>query len=173
MLLLQQNGFKTGDVNIVNMPTSDQQAALDTKAVDAVATWQPFVATIELAKAGKVLITSQNVIRTVGVYLTRNEYGQKNPELIERFLKVHQRAADYLKNNPDEALAIISQESKIPVEALAKSFKTINWDLQITDEDAKTLVQTKDFLKDTNVIKKNFDINELIDMKYLNHIGIK
>jgi len=173
MLLLQQNGLKAGDVNIVNMPTSDHQAALDTKAVDAVATWQPFVASIELAKAGKVLATSQNVIRTVGVYLARNEFGQNSPELIERFLKVHRRAADYLKNNPDEALAIISQESKIPAAALAKSFKTINWDLNITDEDVQTLEQTKSFLKDTNVIKKNFDINELIDRKYLNNIGIK
>ncbi len=173
MLLLQQNGFKASDVNVVNMPTSDQQAALENGTVDAVATWQPFVATIELAKAGKVLVTSQNVIRTVGVYLARNEFGQKNPELIERFLKVHQRAADYLKSNPDEALAIISKESKIPAEALAMSFKTINWDLQITDEDMKTLKQTKDFLKDTNVIKKDFDINELVDTKYLNNIGIK
>jgi sulfonate transport system substrate-binding protein len=173
MMLLQQNGLKAGDVNIVNMPTSDHQAALDTKAVDAVATWQPFVATIELAKAGKLLTTSQNVIRTVGVYLARNEFGQKNPELIERFLKVHQRAADYLKNNPEEALRIISQESKIPVAALAKSLETINWDLNITDEDVQTLVKTKDFLKDTNVIKQNFDIHELIDTKYLNDIGSK
>lgn len=173
MLLLQQNDLKTGDVNIVNMPTSDQQTALATHSVDAVATWQPFVAEIEFANAGKILMTSQNVIRTVGVYLARNDFAQKNPELIERFLKVHQRAAEYLKNNPDEAVAIISRESKLPVDALAKSFQTINWDLHITDEDVKTLVQTKDFLKDTNVIKKNFDIHDLIDTSYLNNIGGK
>lgn len=173
MLLLQQNGLKTGDVNIVNMPTSDHQTALETGNVDAVATWQPFVATIELAKAGKVLADSSKVIRTVGVYLARNEFGQKDPELIERFLKVHQRAAEYLKNNPDESYAIIAKESKIPVEAVAKSLKTINWDLQFTDDDIKVLSQTKDFLKDTNVIKKDFNINELVDKKYLNASGLK
>lgn len=168
MLLLQQNGLKNSDVNIVNMPTSDHQTALQTQNVEAVATWQPFVATIELAKVGKVLADSKNVIRTVGVYLARNEFAQKNPELIKRFLKVHQRAAEYLKNNPDEAVAIIAKESKIPAEALAKSLKTINWDLQFTDDDMKVLSQTKDFLKDTNVIKKDFDINDLVDKKYLN-----
>jgi sulfonate transport system substrate-binding protein len=173
MLLLQQNGIKTNDVNIVNLPTSDHQTALETKNVDAVATWQPFVATIEIAKAGKVLVDSKNVIRTVGIYLARNEFGQKNPELIERFLKVHQRAAEYLKNNPDEALAIISKESKIPVAALAKSIKTIDWGLQLADDDIQTLTETKNFLKSTNVIKNDFDINELIDKKYLNHIGVK
>ncbi len=173
MLLLQQNGLTNSDVNIVNMPTSDHKTALETGNVDAVATWQPFVANIELAKAGKVLATSQNVIRTVGVYLGRNEFGQKNPDLIERFLKVHQKAADYLKNHPDEALALIAKESKIPVEALAKSIKTIDWDLQFTDADLQTLTQTKNFLKDTNVIKKDFAVNELVEKKYLNNLGLK
>lgn len=173
MLLLQQNGIKNSDVNIVNLPTSDHQTTLETKNVDAVATWQPFVATIEIANAGKVLADSKNVIRTVGIYLARNEFGQKNPELIERFLKVHQKAAEYLKNNPDEALAIISKESKIPVAALAKSIKTIDWGLQLADDDIQTLTETKNFLKTTNVIKNDFDINELIDKKYLNNIGVK
>jgi len=173
MLLIQQNGLKTSDVNIVNLPTSDHQTALETGNVDAIATWQPFVASLELAKAGKILVDSKNVIRTVGVYLARNEFGQQNPELIARFLKVHQKAADYLKNNPDEALAIISKESKIPADALAKSVKTINWELSITDADTKVLAESKDFLKSTNVIKKDFDINELVDKTYLNKSGIK
>lgn len=172
MLLLQQNGLKNSDVNIVNLPTSDHQTALETKNVDAVATWQPFVATLVLGKSGKLLADSKNVIRTVGVYLANNEFAQKNPELVQRFLKVHQKAADYLKNNPDEALAIISKESKIPVDALAQSMKTINWDLELTDQDIQTLGDTKKFLKETNVIKKDFDINELIDKNYLKNIGI-
>lgn len=173
MLLLQQNGLKISDVNIVNLPTSDHQTALATGNVDAVATWQPFVATIELSQAGKVLADSKNVIQTVGVYLARNEFGQKNPELIERFLRVHQKAADYLKNHPEEAADIIAKESKIPADAVAKSLKTIDWNLQITEDDVKTLVQAKTYLKDTNVLKKDFDINDLIDRKYLTNIGVK
>jgi sulfonate transport system substrate-binding protein len=173
MLLLQQNGLKNSDVNVVNLPTSDHQTALATGNVDAVATWQPFVSTIELSKAGKVLANSKNVIQTVGVYLARNGFGQKDPALVERFLKVHQKATDYLKNNPDEAFAIISKESKLPVEAVAKSVQTIDWGLQITEDDVKTLLQAKNYLKDTNVLKKDFDINELVDRKYLNNIGVK
>jgi len=173
MLLLQQNGIKNADVNIVNLPTSDHQSALETGNVDAVATWQPFVASLELNHSGKVLATSQDVIRTVGVYLARNAFGQQNPQLIERFLKVHQRAADYLKSNPDEALALISKESKIPVAALEKSIKTIDWNLNITTDDVKVLNESKDFLKSSNIIKKDFDIKELVDTKYLVNIGIK
>lgn len=173
MLLLQQNGLKNSDVSTVNLPTSEHRAALETGNVDAVVTWQPFVASLELSKSGKVLADSKNVLRTVGVYLARNEFGQKNPQLVERFLKVHKKAADYLVKNPDEAIAVISKENKIPVEALAKSIKTIDWTLQITDDDIKTLAQAKDFLKETNVLKKDFDINELVDRKFANSAGLK
>lgn len=173
LLLLQQNGLKNSDVNTVNLPTSDHQKALESKNVDAIATWQPFVASLELSKAGKLLVDSQNVIQTVGVYLARNEFGQKNPELIARFLKVHQKAAEYLKNHPEEALNLIAKESKIPADALAKSLKTVNWDLNITADDIKTLDDSKAFLRNNNTIKKDFDINELVDKKYLESIGIK
>lgn len=173
LLLLDKNGLKPSDVNVVNMVTSDQQTALASGNVDAVATWQPFVAKIELSKEGKVLATSQNVIRTVGVYLARNEFGQKDPELVARFLKVHQKAAEYLKSNPNEAIALIAKESKIPEAALAKSLKTIEWQLTFADDDVKVLTQSKDFLKNNNIIKKDFDINELIDRKYLGISGAK
>jgi len=87
MLLLEQNGLKSSDVNIVNMTTADHKAALESGNVAAVATWQPFVSTLEFAKFGKVLADSKDVIRTVGVYLARNEFGQQNTQLINRFLK--------------------------------------------------------------------------------------
>lgn len=173
LLLLQQNGLNHSDVNIVNLPTSDHQNALATGNVDAVATWQPFVAMIELSQAGKILADSKHVIQTVGVYLARNEFGQINPELIERFLKVHQKTAEYLQNHPEESFAVISQESKVPVDAVAKSVKSIDWGLQLTDEDIKTLAEAKAYLKATNVLKKDFDISELIDRNYLNNIGVK
>lgn len=173
MLLLQQHGLKNSDIHTVNLSASDHKAALETNNVDAIVTWQPFVANIEFSKAGKLLVDSNNIIRTVGVYLARNEFGQKNPELIQRFLKVHQKTADYLKNNPDEALAVLVKESKMPVAVIAKSIKSIDWSLQITDDDVKTLTEAKTYLKDTNVLRKDFDINELIDKRYINHMGVE
>lgn len=172
-LLLQQNGLKSTYVNIVNLPAPDHQTALETKNVDAVAAWQPWVATIEHAGVGKLLVDSSKVVQSVGVYLARNTYAKNNGDLVERFLKVHQKAADYIKNHPQEAIEIISKETKIPVAALTKSYQTIDWGLAITDDDVKTLKNSKDFLIETNVLKKDFDVNELIDKTYLNNIGIK
>lgn len=172
-LLLQQNGLKLNDINLVNLPAPDQQNALGTKNVDAISTWEPWVASVEYAKVGKVLIDSRNVKRSLAVFLARNEFATQNPDLVERFLKVYLKAVDYIKKNPDEVLQLVSKESKLPVPVLEKSFKDTDWDPNIYGEDVKALEQVKDFLKETNVIKKDFNINDLIDRTYLKKVGVQ
>lgn len=172
-LLLHQNGLKPADVNIVNLPAPDQQTALETGNVDAIAAWQPWIATIESSGIGQVLIDSEHVVQSVGVYLARNDFTSQNPDLIERFLKVHQRTAEFIKNHPQEAVEIIAKETKLPAAALTKAYQSIDWDIKITDEDVKTLKDSKDFLIQTNVLKKDFDVNELIDKRFTDKVGVK
>lgn len=173
ILLLQKQGLKPSDVSIVNSPTNDHQAALESHNVDAVATWEPWVATYENAKIGKVLVDQQGIKRHISVYIIRNEFGTKNSDLVERFLKVNQRAVEYIKQNPDEVLEVLSQETKLPAAVLAKSLKATDWDPRILDEDIEGFQKVKEFLKDQNVIKKDFDIHELIDRSYLKKTGIE
>jgi sulfonate transport system substrate-binding protein len=171
ILLLKKNGLNPNDVNIVNLPASDHQAALETNNVDAVATWEPWTSVLENAKAGKVLEdSSSGVKRYIGVFLARNEFAQKYPDYTERILKVNEKAAEFMKKNPDEALELIARESKLPVSALARIVKNSDWDSKIVPEDIAALQQVKDFLKETKVLKKDFDINELFDDSYYKKI---
>lgn len=170
-LLLNQNGLKPADINMVNLPAPDQQTALETGNVDAVAAWQPWIATIENAGVGQVLVDSEKVVQSVGVYMARDEFAAKNPDLIQRFLKVHQRTAEFLKAHPDEAVEIISRETKIPAVALKKAYQSIDWDIQLTADDIKTLEDSKTFLRSTNVLKKDFSVNELIDQQFLRTVA--
>ncbi|MDF2876788.1 MAG: ssuA 1 [Sporomusa sp.] len=167
ILLLQKNGLSANDVNIVNLPASDHQAALETKNVDAIATWEPWSSVLENAKAGKILEdSSSGVKRYIGVFLARNEFAQQYPDYTERILKANEKAAAFMKTNPDEALELIAKESKLPVSAIARIVKTSDWDSKIIPEDIAALQQVKDFLKETKVLKKDFDINELFDDRY-------
>ncbi|MBP2656079.1 MAG: ssuA 8 [Firmicutes bacterium] len=171
ILLLQQNGLSVSDVNVVNLPASDHQAALETKNVDAVVTWEPWSSVLENAKAGKILAdSSTGVKRYIGVLLVRNEFAQKYPDYAARLLKVNDRAAEFIKTHQDEALEVISRESKLPVSAISRLVRTSNWDTDIAAEDIAVLEQVKTFLKDTKVLKKDFDINELFDDRYLKSV---
>ncbi|QDR79210.1 ABC transporter substrate-binding protein [Sporomusa termitida] len=167
ILLLQKNGLSANDVNIVNLPASDHQAALETQNVDAIATWEPWSSVLENAKAGKILEdSSSGVKRYIGVFLARNDFAKQYPDYTVRILKANEKAAAFMKSNPDEALELIAKESKLPVSAIARIVKTSDWDSKIIPEDIAALQQVKDFLKETKVLKKDFDINELFDDRY-------
>jgi len=172
-LLLAKNGLKPGDVHLVNLPGPDLANALENRNVDAVAVWEPFVANIELSGKGRVLADSTNVKRAVNVYIARNEFGKENPHLVERFLKATKRATDYIKKNPKEAQQAIAAENKFPLPVVAKITNRYNWSLAITDKDVKALEQVKDFLRETKVLKKEFEISELFDASYLKRTGLK
>lgn len=167
MFLLQQNGLSEKDFNVVSMPTSDQKAALQAGNVEAIVTWQPFVADVELDKVGKVLISSNGVIKTAGAYLVREDFAKQNPDLVKRFLKVHTQTVDYLNQHADESIKLISEGSKIGIGPLRKSLKTIDWRLDFTNGDIDTLSRIKDLLKKNSKLKSDFDINDFIDKSYL------
>lgn len=172
-LLLAKNGVKTGDVQVVNLPAPELGNALETKNVDAVAVWDPITSNIELQGKGKVLADSTHVKRAVNVYLTRNDFGRENPKLVEAFIRATKRAIDFYKKNPKAAQEAIAAESKFPLPVIAKITKRYNFALSIGDKDIAALEQVKDFLRETKVLKKEFDIKELFDLSYLQHTGLK
>ncbi|MDQ0204678.1 ABC transporter substrate-binding protein [Pectinatus haikarae] len=168
LFLIEQNNLTQNDFNIVNMTTSDQKTALQAGNVDAVVTWQPFVADIELDQAGKTLISSKGIIKTAGVYLMRTEFTKEHPDLVKGFLKAHNDTVTYLKEHPDESLKLIADDSKIPEAPLKKSLQTINWDIYFTQDDLNTFTKIKDLMKADGKIKKDFDINDFVDQSFLN-----
>lgn len=171
ILLLKKNNLTANDVNIVNLPASDHQNALATKNVDAIVTWEPWTSVLENAKAGKVLAdSSDGVKRYIGVLLARNEFGQTYPDYLVRLLKVNEKAVQFIKAHPDEALELISKESKLPVPAITRIVKTSDWSSDIVPEDIAAFQQVKDFLQETKVLKKDFDIKDLFDDSYLKQL---
>jgi sulfonate transport system substrate-binding protein len=67
----------------------------------------------------------------------------------------------------------ISDESKFPLAVISKITKRYNFGLSISDKDIAALEQVKDFLRETKVLKKEFEISELFDLSYLKRTGIK
>jgi sulfonate transport system substrate-binding protein len=172
-LLLAKNGLKASDVQVVNLPATELSKALETKNIDAAAVWEPITSNIELSGVGRILADSTHVKRAVNVYLARNEFAKENPKLVEAFLRGTKRATDFYKKNPKAAQEAITAESKYPLPVIAKVTKRYDWSLAITDKDVAALDQVKGFLRETKVLRKEFDINELFDLSYLKRSGLK
>jgi sulfonate transport system substrate-binding protein len=171
--ILSGKGMTLKDVQLVNLPGPDQGPALESGNVDAIVLWMPYRTQLEMAGKARVLVDSSHAPGGIGVYMVRNEFGKQNPQLVECFLKATKQANDYLKKHPKEALRLLAANSRFPEPVLVKSLEGFDWSMGITDRDVEAMKGIKDFLKETQVIRSDFDIQDLFDRSYFERAGIR
>jgi sulfonate transport system substrate-binding protein len=169
--VLAARGMSLKDVELVNLPGPDQGPALESGAVDAITLWMPYRTQLEMAGKARVLVDSARVSGGIGVYMVRDEFGKQNPQWVECFLRATRQANDYLKKHPAEALKLLAANSQFPPAVLAKSLEGFDWSMGITDQDMEAMEGIKDFLKETGVIRSDFDIHDLFDRSYFERMG--
>ncbi|MBI4765084.1 MAG: NrtA/SsuA/CpmA family ABC transporter substrate-binding protein [Deltaproteobacteria bacterium] len=110
---LDLHGMNIQQVNLVDIKAPDSEKAITGKEVDAVATWEPWVAQIT-HRLGKEVITMPlqggqyaywNLVSTSG-------WIKKHPHLIKRLIKSLVEAESYLAGHPGEAKAIVRKRMK-------------------------------------------------------------
>jgi sulfonate transport system substrate-binding protein len=126
----------------------------------------PYRTQLEMAGKARVLVDSAHVSGGIGVYMVRDEFGKQNPRLVECFLRATRQANGYLKKHPAEALKLLAANSQFPPAVLAKSLEGFDWSMGVTDRDVEAMRGIKDFLKQTGVIRSDFDIRDLFDRSY-------
>jgi sulfonate transport system substrate-binding protein len=171
--ILGEKGMTLQDVQLVNLPGPDQGSALESGAVDAIVLWMPYRTQLEMAGKARVLVNSAHVSGGIGVYMVCDEFGKKNPKLVECFLKATKQANDYLRKNPKDALQLLAANSQFPPAVLKKSLEGFDWSMGITPGDIKAMDAIKKFLKTTQVIRKDFVIQDLFDTNYFQQAGLR
>ncbi len=171
--LLTGAGLSMGDVQLVNLAGPDQGPALEAGNVDAIVLWMPYRTQLEKAGKVRVIADSAHVPGGLSLYMVRNTFGRKNPELVEAFLRATKRTNDYMRRNPKEALKILARDSRFPADALAESLKGFDWTLEVTPKDRAAMADIKDFLLANHVIRDDFNIRDLFDGRYLREAGAR
>ena len=172
ILLLRKNGLDSSDVNIVNLPATEHKAALERGDVDAVASWEPWTSVLLNSGEGKLMSdSSDGTKRYVSVFIARNEFAKRNPDIVKTFLKVNAEAAKFMQEHPEEALDLIAKESKLERSTLDTLVRKTDWNNQITNADVDAFESAKLFLAEQKVLKNDFDIKDLFDLQYLKSIS--
>lgn len=165
LLLLNQREL-TDQVRLVNIPLTELRTTLEAGTVDAVVAGDYLAGLLEYEGTGRVLPDSVGVKPGLSFYVTRSQFAQENPDLVERFLTVISRANEYIKSNPTEAAALAEQESDWPAPVLEKVFQNTDYDIRLQDEDIRQLEAVRDFLLDNKVIRSGFAVTDLVDSQY-------
>jgi len=116
---LEANGLTGADVEVVNLQHADGRTALERGDVDAWAGLDPLMAASEL-DAGSKLIYRNIDFNSFGVLNAREAFISQYPELTETVLAQYERARQWILDNPEEAAAILAEESKVAPEVAAR-----------------------------------------------------
>ena len=160
--LLKANGLSLDDIELINLSTGEQQQALATGQVDAVATWEPTITKIEAAGAGKVLADGTGVFLGENPIVARTEYVEQNPEIVKIFLEQYQKAAEEIAANPETYAEKYAEQLGLEQDLFVTALSHVDFPVTTTEDDITDLQGTVDFLHDSGIITKTVNVKDYI-----------
>lgn len=157
---LEPEGVDVGTLKFTEVPFPEMNAALDAGRVDGACVVEPFVSQGKAAKARGIdpfyIRTAKDL--TVATYFTSREYAEKNPDVVDRFVKAMNTSLDYAQAHPDEVRQVLTTYTEIPEAAAAK----INLPVWRADLNRPTIERLSELTQKYGLIDEQPDLDELI-----------
>jgi ABC-type nitrate/sulfonate/bicarbonate transport system substrate-binding protein len=121
--LLTTSGIPKIDVEIINLTPQEMVDALTTEEFDAVVTWSPFVYELqqELGDNG-VIFDGEGVYTQAWNIVARQDFVNKNPELIKKIVSGLLKAEKFARENPGESQIITAEYTEIDIDLLKETW---------------------------------------------------
>ncbi len=133
-LALQQEGLTADDLEVVEMDANGIVTAMISGNVDACATWSPGTMTIENALGDKTvwLATNQDYVNQVtfpSSFITTQKFADGNHDVLVRFSRALQKAADYRNSNIEEVAGWVAKQCEVDAETMKATVGEGNWSI--------------------------------------------
>ncbi len=133
-LALQQEGMTVDDLELVEMDANGIVTAMISGNVDACATWSPGTMTIEDALGDKTvwLATNQDYVNQVtfpSSFITTQKFADSNHDLLVRFSRALQKAADYRNSNIEEVAGWVAKQCEVDADTMKATVGEGNWSI--------------------------------------------
>ncbi len=164
--ILQNAGMSLEDVELINLGLSEQEIALKTGQVDAVATWNPTMLKICADEAGKLLADGTGVYAGENVIVANREYTTQNPEIVKIFMEQYQRAVDELKSDFEGYAEKYADVTGLTKDLLLQTWETTNFPVSISEKDQSELEKTAQFLYEQDLISSEVKMEDYLDFSF-------
>jgi taurine transport system substrate-binding protein len=169
------NGVDVTKVKLVNLKPADQLAAWKRGDIDASYIWGPFWH--DLAEEdGHVLLSSGELNKDgyylFNVYVVSNDFAEKYPDLVPKFLNAFQDTVNRYKADPDGSAALIAKELEQDVEGAKQTLAGLVYPT-LDEQLSVDLLGDGTNTKDSNIAKSFLDqANFLVELGELRKDGI-
>lgn len=159
--LLNEQGVDAGSVEWVEVPFPQMQASLESGSVDAVATSVTLQGALAAAGHNVVLDLSEFGDDVLVTFLSaREEWAQRNPDILNRVSDAFTDAAAFADENPDRVAEIITERTGLPSEVAAR-IPLPNSRVDITTEQLQLWI---DAMRDQEMLQSDIDTSGLISL---------
>lgn len=158
---LNQQGLSADSVKFVNMGIPQAVTALMSGDADAALVAGPAVPKA-LEAGGRIITTGEGLLDATIVIAVDGKFLKEQPEIVKRYMKVHNQSLTYMKDHPEEVYRLAAEETGISLEDVKKMYDWYDFNPTITDSDIKDLEKTQEFLLQNGLLTKKIEINQLI-----------
>lgn len=158
---LVENDLSLKDVDFINLGIAKGISALHAGSADAALVAGPAV-TKAMEGGARIIQDGEGLLDATIVIGVRGEFLRRHPDLVDRYLKVHQNSLQFMEENPKKTIKIAAEETKIAEEDVEKMYGWYNFNPEITESDIEELKKTQDFLYDNDMLMEKIGIENLI-----------
>jgi NitT/TauT family transport system substrate-binding protein len=131
-LALRSAGLTLNDVTIVPLAQPEMMDALESGAVDAVQTYPPSSDEImQLPGMHSLWNSSESPGLILDVLAAHQDFLSSHPNAVDGILRAYHRSLEFYRQNPQEALAILTRRFRLSEEAILSNLngiKVLAWD---------------------------------------------
>jgi sulfonate transport system substrate-binding protein len=158
---LKKEGLKPGDVKYVNMGGVQAQAGLVSGSIDAALIAGPSLVAAE-ASGARVIANGQGLVSGLLVVAVSGPFLKEQPDLVKRYLKVHEQSLQYLKDRQGEAIKLVAEETQISEADVKRMLPWYDFNPRIKESDLADMEGTRDFLREVGMLSNPLNINDLV-----------
>ncbi|MEK1939433.1 MAG: ABC transporter substrate-binding protein [Pseudomonas sp.] len=169
------------DVEIVDMPPGNMNAALERGIVDAAFSWEPFVSQALLRGSTKLLLDVNQALPQYPWYVVIGlpETLRDRPDDVVKLLRAHRKAIAFLNEHPAEANKIIAEAFKLeaiqrpdgstsqPQDIVAEARKRLGWSAELGASDLAFIQRLMNYSNELKFMDAQIPLKDLVDTSYL------
>ena len=144
------------------MLVPDRVSALMGGHVDAAMVVEPVLTRLSSAGQIKVIRDGVGVFSGMTLITASDALVSQHPELIEAFLRAHNRAIAYIEANPEETLAFAAEATGLPENIVQRIMPKYTFDPTLDEGALSSLMDTADFLYAHEIIRRPVDVEALL-----------
>lgn len=166
---LEKVGLTASQIHIVQLQPNEAQPAFASHAVDAWATWDPYI-TEEVQQQGAVELANEQTLGTAdpGFTIVRTKFAEEHPDLVVLYLQVYQKALDWQNEHMSQAVQLYAQSTHLSPSVVKQMI--INSDeenVPISNAIIQEQQQTADFLYSQKALAAKINVSTVVDNSYI------